>query len=326
MSTNDTTLKTWFSDHGRELSGLIGLILLCLIFSIWSLLLLDSQRFLTGSNLLNIGQQTAIIAIIAVGMTYVIITAGIDLSVGSIIALSGVVLAMALKSGMAMPLALFCGLAMGGLCGFVNGGLIAWGKLPPFIATLGMMSMARGLTLILSDGRSISSFSSSFRAFATGSVFIFPMPLVIMFVVYLLAQFGLKRTALGRYAFAIGGNEEAAKLSGINVTAYKIAVYVLCGTLSGLAAIILTARLNAAQPTAGTMYELDAIAATVIGGTSLMGGEGSVIGTLIGALIMGVLKNGLTIMNVSSFIQQVVIGGAIITAVLIDMAIKKRRA
>ncbi len=208
----------------------------------------------------------------------------------------------------------------------MNGLLISYGRLPPFIATLGMMSVARGAALLYTNGRPISGFPESFRFLATGEVLgIIPMPVLIMAVVYVGAHFVLKSTKLGRYTYAIGGNEEAALLSGVNVTKYKIMVYGLCGMLSGLAAVILTGRLNSAQPIAGIMYELDAIAATVIGGTSLMGGEGTVLGTLIGALIMGVLRNGLNLLGVSSFIQQIVIGSVIIFAVLVDMALKKQR-
>jgi ribose transport system permease protein len=302
----------------RQFGTLIGLIFLCVI--LWIL----SPHFMTVSNLLNIAQQTSINAIIAVGMTFVIITAGIDLSVGSIMAFAGVVLASALNSGMPLAVALLLGLAVGLLCGIVNGLLITYGKLPPFISTLGMMSVARGAALLYTDGRPISGFEANFRFLAGGEVLSIPMPVIIMGVVYILAHLALTRTKLGRYTYAMGGNEEATVLSGVNVKWYKTAVYGLCGLLSGLAAIILTARLNSAQPIAGIMYELDAIAATVIGGTSLLGGEGRIIGTLIGALIMGVLRNGLNLLGVSSFVQQTVIGAVIIIAVLIDMALKKQ--
>ncbi|UCH09036.1 MAG: ribose ABC transporter permease, partial [Fidelibacterota bacterium] len=281
--------------------------------------------FLTVSNLLNVVQQTSINAIIAVGMTFVIISAGIDLSVGSIVAFSGVVLASVLQTAVPVPLALVAGLAVGTLFGLTNGVLITYGKLPPFISTLGMMSVARGAALLYTSGRPISGFEPSFRFLATGEILFIPVPVVIMVLVYLAAHVVLTRTKLGRYTYAIGGNEEAALLSGVNVKLYKTMVYGLSGMLSGLAAIILTARLNSAQPIAGMMYELDAIAATVIGGTSLMGGEGRVVGTLIGALIMGVLRNGLNLLGVSSFVQQTVIGSVIILAVLMDMALKKHR-
>jgi len=305
--------------YGRQFGTLLGLIGLCVV--LWIL----TPHFLTVSNLLNVAQQTSINAIIAVGLTFVIITAGIDLSVGSILAFSGVVLASALQVGCPIPLALLVGLAVGMACGLVNGVLISFGRIPPFISTLGMMSVARGSALLYTGGRPVSGFSESFRFLATGKILFIPVPVVIMLAVYLIAYFVLNRTKFGRYTYAIGGNEEAAILSGVNVKLHKAMVYGVCGMLSGLGAIILTARLNSAQPIAGMMYELDAIAATVIGGTSLMGGQGSVIGTLIGAFIMGVLRNGLNLLGVSSFFQQVVIGSVIIIAVLMDMALKKQR-
>ncbi len=311
--------KELFAHYGRQFGTLIGLIGLCLV--LWIL----TPYFLTVSNLLNVAQQISIIAIIAVGMTFVIITAGIDLSVGSVLAFSGMVTGSVLQAGVALPIAIFVGLFVGGLSGIVNGVLITYGRLPPFISTLGMMSVARGAARLITKGRPISGFSESFRDLATAEVFNIPLPVLIMAGVYLVAYFVLARTKLGRYTYAMGGNEEAAILSGVNVKAYKIAVYGLCGMLSGLAAIILTARLNSAGPNAGIMYELDAIAATVIGGTSLMGGEGTITGTLIGALIMGVLRNGLNLLGISSYIQDIVIGAVIILAVLMDMALKRQR-
>lgn len=234
-------------------------------------------------------------------------------------------MASVLGTGLPIPLAISAGLLIGLACGSINGLLISYGKLPPFIATLGMMSVARGAALMYTSGRPISGFSAEFRFLANGEIFSIPISIIIMILVYFIAHFILTKTRLGRYIYAIGGNEEAARLSGINVTFYKVIVYGICGLLSGLAAIILTARLNSAQPIAGIMYELDAIAATVIGGTSLMGGEGRVFGTLIGALIMGVLRNGLNLLGVSSFLQQTIIGSVIIIAVLVDMTLKRRK-
>ena len=319
MCPRGITLRQDFLSHyGRQLGTLSGL--LALVVALWIL----TPHFLTISNLLNVAEQATIIAIIAVGMTFVIITGGIDLAVGSVLAFSGVVMASSLQSGVPLPLALLIGLGVGLLCGVVNGLLITIGRLPPFIATLGMMSVVRGAALMFTEGRPISGFSEGFRSIATGEILRIPAPVVIMIVVYVIAHFVLKRTKLGRYTYAIGGNEEAALLSGINVRLNKTLVYGIAGLLSGLAAILLTARLNSAQPIAGMSYELDAIAATVIGGTSLLGGEGTVSGTLIGALIMAVLRNGLNLLSVSSFFQQVVIGSVIILAVLIDMALKRR--
>ncbi|TFH02080.1 MAG: ribose ABC transporter permease [Calditrichales bacterium] len=305
--------------NARQFGTLIGLIILCIV--LWIL----TPHFLTITNILNITQQTSINAVIAVGMTFVIITAGIDLSVGSIMAFAGVVLAGALNAGLPMPVAILIGLGVGMLCGVVNGLLITYGGLPPFISTLGMMSVARGGALLYTDGRPISGFSEGFRFLALGEILSIPVPVIIMILVYIIAHFLLTRTRFGRYTYAIGGNEEAAMLSGINIRFYKTAIYGFCGMLSGVAAIILTARLNSAQPIAGIMYELDAIAAAVIGGTSLMGGEGRITGTLIGALIMGVLRNGLNLLGVSSFVQQTVIGSVIIIAVLVDMALKRQK-
>jgi ribose/xylose/arabinose/galactoside ABC-type transport system permease subunit len=258
-------------------------------------------------------------------MTFVIISGGIDLSVGSVLALAGICLALALEAGVPAPAAIGLALVVGTGCGLINGVLITRGRLPPFIATLGMMSVARGVALMLAEGRPISGFSEGFRAIATERLLAIPGPVLITIVIYAVAHFVLTRTVFGRTTYAIGGNEEAARLSGVQVLFHKTAVYGVAGLTSAAAAVVLTARLNSAQPTAGTMYELDAIAATVIGGSSLLGGEGTVTGTLIGALIMGVLRNGLNLLNVSSFLQQVVIGVVIIGAVLVDMSLKRQR-
>jgi ribose/xylose/arabinose/galactoside ABC-type transport system permease subunit len=292
---------------------------LCLL--LWA----ATPHFLTVSNLLNVLEQTSINAIVAVGMTLVIISGGIDLSVGSVLAVSGIALARALEAGLPAPVAIGLALIVGSCAGLINGLLVSYGRLPPFIATLGMMSVARGAALMLAEGRPISGFGEGFRALATSRVLMIPSPVIITAVIYILAHFVLSRTVFGRATYAIGGNEEAARLSGVPVWFHKTMVYGVAGLTSAAAAVILTARLNSAQPTAGTMYELDAIAATVIGGTSLLGGEGTLMGALIGALIMGVLRNGLNLLNVSSFFQQVVIGVVIIGAVLIDMGLKRRR-
>lgn len=310
--------QDFFSHYARQLGTLSGLLGLCVV--LWAL----TPHFLTVSNLLNVAEQAAIIAIVATGMTFVIITGGIDLSVGSVLAFAGVVMASTLHAEVPLPVALAVALGTGLFCGLLNGVLITLGRLPPFIATLGMMSVARGTALMFTEGRPVSGFSGGFRSLATGELMGIPVSVIIMVGVYVVAHFVLTRTKLGRYTYAIGGNEEAALLSGVNVRLYKAAVYGIAGMLSGLAAVLLTARLNSAQPIAGMMYELDAIAATVIGGTSLLGGEGTVVGTLIGALIMAVLRNGLNLLGVSSFIQQVVIGSVIIAAVLIDMWLKRR--
>jgi ribose transport system permease protein len=319
LERNTVTTRELIVQNSRQFGTLIGLLVVASVFTILS------PYFLSVSNLLNIAEQTSINAIIAVGMTFVIIAAGIDLSVGSIVALSGVVLADMLHGGQPAPIAILIGLCVGALCGLANGLLISYGRLPAFIATLGMMSVARGTALFYTEGRPISGFSTEFRFLATGEIASIPAPVLIMVIIYVIAHFVLHRTKLGRYAYAIGGNEEAAMLSGINTKLIKTIIYALCGFLSALAAVILTARLNSAQPIAGMMYELDAIAAVVIGGTSLMGGEGKISGTLIGAFIMGILRNGLNLLGLSSFTQQIVIGSVIILAVLIDMTLRKDR-
>jgi ribose transport system permease protein len=302
----------------RQFGTVIGLAALCVV--LWIL----TPYFLTVSNLLNIAEQTSINAIVAVGMTFVILSGGIDLSVGSIVALSGVVLGTALQGGQPIPVALLLGLLVGLACGLANGALISWGGLPPFIVTLGTMSIARGAALLFTEGRPVSGFDASFRVLATGRAGFIPAPVIAMVLVYAVAHFALTRTTFGRYVYAIGGNEEATRLSGVAIRFHKTMIYGVSGLMSAAAAVILTARLNSAQPIAGMMYELDAIAATVIGGTSLMGGEGSLGGTLVGALIMGVLRNGLNLLGVSSFLQQIVIGGVIVVAVLLDTVLKRK--
>jgi ribose/xylose/arabinose/galactoside ABC-type transport system permease subunit len=308
------------SRASQRLKAVAGLIGLCLL--LWIL----TPHFMTVTNALNVMEQTSINAIVAVGMTFVIISGGIDLSVGSLVALSGVVLASALKSGWPIPLALAAGLGVGAATGLLNGVVIAFGRLPPFIMTLGMMSVARGAALLVTDGRPISGFDAGFRSIATGRVLGVPAPIVLTLAIYAVAYFVLSRTRFGRYVYGIGGNEEATRLSGVNVRFHKTMVYVVSGVTSAIAAVLLTARLNTAQPIAGIMYELDAIAAVVIGGTSLSGGEGNLGGTLIGALTMGVLRNGLNLLGVSSFLQQLVIGLVIIVAVLVDVLVKEKRA
>ena len=309
-------LKSAAARRARELGTLVGLVLLVGLLSVLT------PHFLSVSNLLNVMEQTSINAVIALGMTFVILSGGIDLSVGSLLALSGVVLAWALQGGWPVPAAILAGLGVGGASGLVNGLLITKGRLPAFIATLGMMSIARGAALVFTSGRPISGFGAGFRQLSTARILGVPAPIVITIAVYALGHFLLTRTRFGRYVYAIGGNEEATRLSGIDAGFHKTMVYELSGVASGLAAALLTARLNSAQPIAGINYELDAIAATVIGGTSLSGGVGTLHGTLIGALIMGVLRNGLNLLGTSSFFQQIVIGVVIITAVLVDSMLK----
>ncbi len=291
----------------------IGLLVLVIVLSFMS------PYFLTIPNLLNVVRQVSIIAIISFGMTMVILTGGIDLSVGSMLAFSGAIAAgMMVNSGLNVFLAILIGLAAGTALGLFNGIAVAKAKLPAFIVTLAMMTVARGFTLIYTNGRPISGFGETFRFFGAGYLARIPIPVVIMFILLFVIFVLLKKTPLGRYIYAIGGNEKATKLSGINTDKIKIAVYGLNGFLAAVSGIILTSRLNSAQPMAGEGYELDAIAAVVLGGTSLSGGSGSVVGTIIGALIIAVLNNGLNLLNVSSFYQLVAKGAVILLAVFLD--------
>jgi len=281
-----------------------------------------SDSFLTVNNLLNIARQVSINAIIAAGMTFVILTFGIDLSVGSVLAFSGAIIAGLLSRGHPLVVGIGAGLLVGGLIGLLNGLIITKGGVQPFIATLGMLTIARGATLVYTDGRPITGLPDAFVWLGAGEIARIPVPVVIMAFVFAASYVVLTQTVLGRYIYAIGGNEEATRLSGVNVAFYKTLAYVISGALSALSAVILTARLNSAQPTAGMGYELDAIAAVVLGGTTLAGGEGGIAGTLLGAFIIGVLNNGLNLLNVSSFYQQVVKGVVILLAVLLDRRLR----
>ncbi|MFF3498256.1 substrate-binding domain-containing protein [Streptomyces sp. NPDC003247] len=285
-----------------------------------------SGDFLTTDNLLNVGVQAAVTAILAFGVTFVIVSAGIDLSVGSVAALSATVLAWSATShGVPVVLAVVLAVATGVAAGLVNGFLIAYGKLPPFIATLAMLSVGRGLSLVISEGSPIP-FPDSISHLGDTLGGRMPVPVLVMVVMGLIAAFVLGRTYIGRSMYAIGGNEEAARLSGLRVRRQKIAVYVLSGVFAAVAGVVLAARLSSAQPQAADGYELDAIAAVVIGGASLAGGTGKASGTLIGALILAVLRNGLNLLSVSAFWQQVVIGVVIALAVLLDTVRRKAGA
>jgi ribose transport system permease protein len=265
-------------------------------------------------------RQVSINALIAFGMTFVILTGGIDLSVGSILALSSAIVAQLMANGMGFLPSLFTGLAIGALLGLFNGLVITQGKVAPFIVTLATMTVYRGLTLVFTDGRPITGLGNdlAFQMFGRGYFFGVPVPVITMLITFFLLYFLLKKTTFGRKTYAIGGNEEAAVLAGIRVNRVKWVIYTLAGVLSALAGVILTSRLNSAEPTAGTSYELDAIAAVVLGGTSLAGGKGSIVGTLIGVLIIGTLNNGLNLLGVSSFYQLVVKGLVILIAILLD--------
>lgn len=311
-----TKFKTKSRMLMNELGALIALIMLCVVMT------LLSPSFLTTVNLLNILMQISVISIIAIGMTFVILMGGIDLSVGSVMAFSGLLLGLMMKNlNVSIPIAILLCMMAGTIIGFINGFLITKFKLPPFIVTLGIMSIARGASYTITGGQPVYSFDERFLKIA-GNVFKIPIPVIIMFAVFILAAYILKFTRLGRYTYAIGGNETTCILSGISVNRYKIIIYSMLGFLCSVSAVILTARLDSAVPVAGDGAELDSIAAVVIGGTSMMGGEGKISGTLIGSLIMGVVSNGLNLMIVPQGMQRMVKGAIIIIAVCIDIVRK----
>ncbi|KRF09781.1 ribose ABC transporter permease [Paenibacillus sp. Soil787] len=296
----------------QSLGSLLGLVLIVVILSV------VNGDFLTVGNIFNVLRQISINALIAFGMTFVILTGGIDLSVGSILALSSAFTAGLMASGMNTWLAVGIGLIGGLVMGAINGLLITKGKVAPFIATLATMTVFRGLTLVYTQGRPITGFKEDFALLGKGYFLQIPMPIIWMVIAFAVLYIILKHTTFGRRVYALGSNEEATWLSGINTSKVKILVYSISGLLASISGIILTSRLNSAQPTAGGAFELDAIAAVVLGGTSLSGGRGWIVGTLIGAMIIGVLDNGLNLLNVSSFYQQVVKGVVILIAVLLD--------
>jgi ribose transport system permease protein len=304
----------------RELLQRFGLILSFLLLCV--VLSLLSDRFLTVNNAVNVLRQSTINGIIAVGMTYVILTAGIDLSVGATLALSTVVTANLLQQGIPVLVAVLIGLVLGAAVGFLNGLIITKARVPPFVATLGMMTVGRGLALTYTQGRPITGLPEAFRFIGTVSLGPIPMPIVIAGLTFLVGWVVLSRTRIGEYIYAIGNNPVAARYAGIATDSYITFVYVLAGLLSALAGMILVARLNSAQPTAGLGYEFDAIAAVVVGGTSFAGGEGGLGGTLLGVLVIAVINNGLNLLNVSSFYQPVVTGIVIALALLIYRAIR----
>lgn len=302
----------------QGLGPLLGLFLIIIVLS------LINDQFLTVSNVFNVLRQISINALIAFGMTFVILTGGIDLSVGSILGLSGAITAGMMVGGMDTSMAVGIGLATGAVIGAVNGVLITKGRIAPFIGTLATMTIVRGLALVYTEGRPITGLNEDFALLGKGYFLDIPLPVVWMFLAFVVLYAILKHTVFGRRVYALGSNEEATWLSGISTDRIKICVYAISGLLAALSGIILTSRLNSAQPTAGTAYELDAIAAVVLGGTSLSGGRGWIVGTLVGAMIIGVLDNGLNLLNVSSFYQQVIKGGVILLAVLIDRSKSKK--
>lgn len=303
-----------FKFNVRDAGTLIGLLIIVITFSFLS------PVFFTVPNLLNILQQSSINGIIALGMTLVIISGGIDLSVGPTAALSAVLGATLMVSGVPVPLAIMATLGVGALCGVFSGMLVAYAGLQPFIVTLGGLSLFRALALIFTNGNPIFGIPMEFRTVINSTIFGVPAPIVIVIAIAAILWVVMNKTPLGEYILAVGGNEEAARVAGVPVKRTKVTVFVISGVLASLASLILIGRLGAAEPTMGNLWELDAIAAAAIGGASLMGGKGSVIGTLIGAVILGSLRNGLTLLNIQAFYQLLATGLIIIIAMLIDRA------
>jgi ribose transport system permease protein len=318
----------------QKFAALAGLLALVIVFS------LTSPAFFTVSNAMTVSLQVTSIAYLGIGATFVILTGGIDLSVGSILALAGVVAALAVKAGVPVPLAMLCGVAVGALCGAINGFFVTVLKLPPFIATLGMMLVARGLALQITGARAVSGLGEAFGELGNGALWrvveldaqgfpdvVFPgipYPVLLMLVLAVLGSILLTRTTLGRHLHAVGSNAEAARLSGVHVRKVVSFAYVVSGALAGLTGCVLMSRLVTAQPNEGVMYELDAIASAVIGGTSLIGGVGTISGTAIGSFVIGILRNGLNMNGVSAFVQQIIIGLVILFTVWIDQMRNRR--
>lgn len=304
-------------DIGRILSKYGIYIAFLILFAVLSV---ASPVFLTATNIINIFRQISVIGIIAVGMTYVIITGGIDLSVGAVVALSAVITTSMVRTESTFPIwtAILCGLLAGLACGAFSGFFIAKMQVQEFIATLATMTITRGICYVYTNGRPITGLKPEYKFIGTGSIGIFPVPVIIYLAVVAVGIFFLNFTKFGRHVFAVGGNEKAAIVSGINAARVKFTCYLISGVLSALAGIILSARIQTGQPVAGDGYELDAITAVAIGGASLSGGKGSIIGAVVGMLLIGVMTNGLDLLNVSSYYQQVIKGAIILVAVLTD--------
>lgn len=296
-----------------KFKSLFGLIMLCVVISILT------PRFLTISNIMNVFTQVSVNAILAIGMSFVILTGGIDLSVGSILAISGAVSASLIKSTNNIFLSLLVAILIGAAIGLMNGIVVSKGKIQAFIVTLSTMTIFRGITVVFTNGTPISGLADAFMIIGNKKIGGYiPVPAVITALILFIAWYILNQTRFGRYVYAIGGNEDSARLSGINTDKIKTFVYVLCGVTAAISGVITTSRVGSASPNAGAGFELDAIAAVVVGGTSLAGGEGTVIGTIIGAMIIGVLNNGLNLAGVSAYYQSIVKGLVILLAVLID--------
>lgn len=315
----ETAKKTKIISNLQRASGLFLLVLVATIFS------LLSDRFLTVSNFTNIALQTSVVAVATIGMTLTMLSAGIDLSVGSVAALSGAMVAgLMTRNDLPVPVAILLGIGIGSALGTINGVLTVYGKLPPFVATLAMLGIARGLTLVYTEGKPISGLDETFTFFGSGNLGPVPMPVVIWSIILLIIFFILRYTKFGLHVYAIGGNEETARLAGIKTNIIRVIVFAMSGALASVTGILLTARLWSAQPQMAAGLELDAIAASVLGGVSLFGGVGSVVGACIGAFIVGMLGNGLNLLRVPSYYQQVIKGVVFIAAVIFDMYAKRQ--
>lgn len=310
----ESTINRWFKLIGMEkITLFIGLIVLCTVLSV------VSPYFLKPSNLATVGRQIAINTIIAVGMTLVIISGGTDLSVGSIVAVVSCVIASLMKNvGIGIGPSILIGLIIGGIFGAINGTIISKFKLPPFLVTMAMMTIGRGVAFVYTNAYPISGLPKAFGFIGEGSIFHIPFPFIVTLFIVFLGYFLLSNTVIGNHIYAVGNNPESARLAGINVEKTLVFTYMFSGLMSSISAIILTSRLNSGQPIVGQGYELDAIAAVVLGGTSMSGGEGSILGTILGTLVIGVLNNGMNLLNVSPYFQMIVKGMVILIATIVN--------
>lgn len=316
------SLRITLRENRHVLFRKYGALIILLILS--GILSIATPYFLTTVNLSTVAVQTAVVGVLAIAELMVIITGGIDLSVGAVLALSSVLASMMMKSGVPISISVIAALGIGAILGYINGFIITKMGVPPFIATLGTMGVARGAALVVTNGLPVSFLPQGISWFGVGEVLAVPVPIVVLLLTGAIIHWVLTRTRLGRYTYAIGSNSEATRLSGINIGKYTRVIYMIAGILTAAAGILLVGRLNSAQPTAATGYELNAIAASVIGGASLVGGVGTVLGALVGSFIMSILSNGFTLLGVSAFYQQMAIGAIVILAVYFDLLQRQR--